>query len=107
MIREPATIDDPQPVVGDRAAELADRLDPNTADWTELAALPGLGEKRARAIVARRDLVHGRHADAVAFSTPADLHYVPGFGPATVEAVKPYLVFPTTRISGDTVRTNP
>jgi len=40
-------ISDPQPEVPERAAELADRIDPNTADWQDLAALPNLGEKRA------------------------------------------------------------
>ena len=111
----PAAIDDPQPVQGDRAAELADRLDPNTADAGELAALPGIGLKRAEAIVARRDLVRQRHADAVAFKSIDDLYTVTGFGRSMVETIKPYLVFPRTPTGSpaatqkrrDAVRTNP
>ena len=95
-------VSDPPAVEGDRAASLADKLDPNTADWTELAALPGMGEKRARALVARRELVRSRDPKAVAFRTPRDLFYVEGFGPAMVEQLKPYLLFPAT-----TASTNP
>src|SRR4051812_40856939 len=47
------------PAQGGRAAELASRLDPNTADWQALAAIPNLGEKRAREIVSFRERVRG------------------------------------------------
>ena len=107
LVLNPATIDNPQPAQGERAAELADRLDPNNAEVAELAALPGIGQKRAEAIVTRRELVHKRHADAVAFSSPDDLYVVPGFGRAMVEQIKPYLVFPTTQKTADTGRTSP
>ena len=46
----PAYVSDPQPARPSRYDQLADRIDPNTADWQSLAALPGLGEKRARAM---------------------------------------------------------
>ena len=44
-------VSDPQPEVTPRFDELADRIDPNTADWQTLAALPGIGERRARDVV--------------------------------------------------------
>ena len=51
LILNPTTVPDPQPAEGPRASELADRVDPNVASEAELAAIPGLGEKRAEAIV--------------------------------------------------------
>ena len=55
-------ISDPQPSEGPRAAELQSRIDPNAADWKTLAAIPNLGEKRAKAIVAYRDGIRSRNA---------------------------------------------
>ena len=48
-------VSDPQPDLPPRYDELADRIDPNTADWQTLAALPGIGERRARDIVGYRE----------------------------------------------------
>ena len=47
-VRNPAFVSDPQPERPARFDELADRLDPNTATWQELVAIPTLGEKRAK-----------------------------------------------------------
>jgi len=84
-------ISDPQPDAPDRAAELVDRIDPNTADWQDLAALPNLGEKRAKAIVAFREshLAAGHPV----FASADDLLLIKGIGVATVTKLKPYLVF--------------
>ena len=90
--RNRAYVANPQPPAGARAADLADRIDPNTADLATLNALPGLGEKRAAALIAFRD---GRPAPA--FTRPEDLLKVTGFGAATVDALRPHLVFPSTR----------
>jgi DNA uptake protein ComE-like DNA-binding protein len=84
-------ISDPQPDVPDRAAELADRLDPNTAEWQDLAALPNLGEKRAKAIVEFREARRATR-DPV-FTSADDLLLIKGIGVATVTKLKPYLVF--------------
>ena len=89
-----ATIDDPQPQVPARAADLGDRLDPNTATWQELAAISGLGEKRARAIVAYRERWQHDHPSTPAFSGPQDLRNIKGIGPATVSNMSPFLTFP-------------
>ncbi|MCS7033030.1 MAG: helix-hairpin-helix domain-containing protein [Phycisphaerae bacterium] len=92
-------VSDPQPVRPSRDMELADRIDPNTASEATLAALPGLGLKRAGAIVAfRRQHALGA-TTAPAFSRLEDLLKVEGMGYATMMHLAPYLMFPpaTTR----------
>jgi DNA uptake protein ComE-like DNA-binding protein len=84
-------ISDPQPQVPDRAAELADRINPNTAEWQDLAALPNLGEKRAKLIVAFREA--RRSSRNPVFSSADDLLAIRGIGVATVTKLKPYLIF--------------
>ena len=79
---------------GERAGELASRLDPNSADWQALAAVPNLGEKRAKDIVSYRDRVRGVKPGAVVFRTVYDLRVIRGIGPAMVEKLRPYLIFP-------------
>ncbi len=93
-IRDRAFVPDPQPPTGLRAAELASRLDPNTATWEELAALPQLGEKRAHAIVEHRDEWHKWHPNELAFKEPLDLVAVKGIGGSTVENLSTFLTFP-------------
>lgn len=87
-------VPDPQPPQGARAGELATRIDPNTADWQTLAAIPRLGEKRAKAIVAFRDQMRGETRRPV-FLHASDLRRIRGIGPATVANLEPYLIFPT------------
>jgi DNA uptake protein ComE-like DNA-binding protein len=87
--------DDPQPEVGARASELASRLDPNAADWRELAAIPQLGEKKAKAIVAFREDWLKKHPNDPPFRGPQDLRLIKGIGPATVSNMMPYLIFPS------------
>jgi competence ComEA-like helix-hairpin-helix protein len=95
-------VSDPQPAEGTRAGELASRLDPNSATWQELAGIPSLGEKRAKAIADYRDVAHSRDPTATVFRSAGDLMRVRGIGTATVENLKPYLVFP-----GERPRTRP
>ena len=90
----PVYVSDPQPAVPARYGELADKIDPNTADWQALAALPGIGERRARDIVAYRERVRGGDPSRVVFDAPGDLLYVKGVGAAMVSALQPFLVFP-------------
>jgi competence protein ComEA len=92
--RAPQYVPDPQPLNAPRYAELADKLDPNTADWRELAALPSLGEGRAREIVAWRERFLLENPGQVPFARPEDLLRVRGIGPAIVTTVRPYLAFP-------------
>ncbi|MBN2445276.1 MAG: helix-hairpin-helix domain-containing protein [Phycisphaerae bacterium] len=69
------------------------RLDPNRATPSELALLPGIGPKRAAAIVAWRELASERPA----FREAADLDRIPGIGPITVARLRPYLCCPAER----------
>lgn len=90
----PAYVPRPMPDEAPRAAELAGRVDPNTADWPELAALPMLGEKRARQIVGYREQLKERSLQRLPFGSPRDLEQVPGIGPTIAEMLSPHLVFP-------------
>ena len=90
-------VSNPPPARAERHAELADRIDPNVATWQELAVLPQIGEKRAKEIVAYREQVVAREPDRVAFDRPEHMMRVKGIGPALLETVRPYLMFPSTR----------
>lgn len=92
-------VSDPQPTEGSRAAELDARIDPNTADWQTLAAIPSLGEKRAKAIVSYREQSHASAPRSLIFRTPEDLLQVRGIGAATVENLKPFLSFPSDPVA--------
>ena len=94
VIRNRMYISDPQPREGPRAGELQSRIDPNSADWQTLSAIPNLGEKRAKAIIAYREGIRRGDARTIVFHSPADLMRIRGIGAATVENLRPYLVFP-------------
>ncbi|MBA3395082.1 MAG: helix-hairpin-helix domain-containing protein [Deltaproteobacteria bacterium] len=61
-------------------------LNINRATVKELEALPALGPKRARSIVASRN-ARGGH-----FTTLEDLADIDGIGEHTVNAIRPYVV---------------
>lgn len=90
----PSYVNDPQPAFPARARDLADRVDPNRADWPTLAAIPMIGEKRAKDIVAHRENFLARNGDAVAFAQLEDLLKIKGIGPALMLSLEPYLIFP-------------
>ena len=102
-------VSDPQPEVPPRYHELADRIDPNEVDWQTLAALPGLGERRARDIVEYRERKRNESGNPslVVFDAPGDLLYVRGIGVATVEGLKPYLLFPPATVPASNRSTAP
>ena len=90
----PAFIPENSEAPAARAAELADRVDPNVADWQTLAAIPELGEKRAQAIVAYRERFAASHpAGTRAFLAAHDLIRVKGIGAATAANLEPFLTF--------------
>ena len=65
-------------------------VDPNTAPWWELTALPEIGESTARQVIAYREA----HADrAPIFRQPPDLEPVPDIGPKTIQRIAPHLRF--------------
>jgi DNA uptake protein ComE-like DNA-binding protein len=94
LILNPTYVSDPQPPVPSRAHELEDRIDPNTADAHTLAALPQIGLNRAQDIVEYRERFVAENPGQVAFTKPADLMRIRGFGVAMVSHVEPYLFFP-------------
>lgn len=57
----------------------------NTADATQIALLPGIGQKTAERIIAWRE-EHG------GFQKPTDLMQVKGVGDRTFERLSPYVV---------------
>ncbi|WP_025698528.1 ComEA family DNA-binding protein [Paenibacillus durus] len=62
------------------------KVNVNTAGISELTALPGIGEKKAQAILDYRNL-HG------AFRSASDLGKVKGIGPKMLEKLRPYVLF--------------
>ena len=93
----PAYVANPQPDQPSRANQLADRIDPNTADWETLAALPQLGEKRAKSIIEYRLRYQRLRPDEPAFQKSEDLLRIRGIGVATVEQLRAFLVFPNAQ----------
>ncbi len=61
------------------------QVDINSADWPELAQLPGIGETLARRIVQSRE-------QEGPFLDHGDLRRVRGIGPKTLEEVRPHLL---------------
>jgi competence protein ComEA len=90
-------VTEPPPPRAARYDDLADRLDPNTATWRELAVLPAIGERRAKDIIAYREEFIARRGGRVAFAKPEDLLQIKGIGPAMVQTLRPYLTFAATQ----------
>ncbi|MFN0245544.1 MAG: ComEA family DNA-binding protein [Kofleriaceae bacterium] len=62
------------------------RLNLNSATEKQLEALPAVGPKHARSIMASRNARGGR------FQRLEDLLDINGIGPKTVDAIRPYVV---------------
>ncbi|HQY87391.1 MAG TPA: helix-hairpin-helix domain-containing protein [Tepidisphaeraceae bacterium] len=105
-IRRTSFIDDP-PEAGIRASELVSKLDPNTAEANALLAIPGLGERRSRDIVAYREKMKPNSADGIVFYEIDDLMQIRGIGPALSKQMEPYLEFPATQPGTKSAATNP
>lgn len=91
--RRPAFLSDPPPPAAAHAGELRNRINPNIASLQRLCVLPGIGEKRAAAMIAYREAFGREHEGRVPFHRAEDLAQIKGFGPATVENLRPYLIF--------------
>ncbi len=76
------------PIDKDRAEAARQRINPNTASVASLRRLPGVGPKRAAAIVTWREA----HPDTP-YHTAEDLTRVHGVGPITAAKAAPYLQF--------------
>jgi len=79
--------------------QIEDRVNPNDAPPASLARLPRIGPARAREIVSYRRQFVEQAGQRVAFSRVEDLREVTGIGPATIEAIRPWLSF-DSRVSG-------
>lgn len=73
-------------------AAVQSEIDPNLAPWFELTILPGIGEAKARRIVAHR--VGASPSDSPVFREAADLDQVEGIGPITLRRISRELRFP-------------
>ena len=76
---------------GANASRVASLIDPNTAPWWELTALPRIGEVLARRIVAYRETHRAAHGESPVFARAEDLQGVSGIGPKTVARLRPHL----------------
>lgn len=74
------------------------RVAPNRANWVEWAQLPGLGEVLSKRIV--EDCNQNGP-----FRTADDLLRVRGIGPKKLEAIRPFLDFPSTPTANDDPQT--
>lgn len=98
-LRQPARVNNPPPAVGELAGDLATRIDPNTADWPAWVALPLIGEKRAKEIVAFREAWLAEHPGETPFEKLEDLMRMKGIGKETIIKLEPYLLLP--KVEGD------
>ncbi len=91
----PLAVSDSVEIVPPIVADVEQRIDPNVADWPELARLPGIGEAIAKRIV---DYRRGQSPDGAraVFESPQDLEAVSGIGPKKIELMEPFLKFPST-----------
>lgn len=69
---------------GEKKADPANKLDPNTAARDELMGLPGIGEKTADTIIGGRP-----------YRSIRDLLKVAGIGPASLKRIEPFLSIKT------------
>jgi len=92
-----AEIPDPMPPMGDRAGELADRIDPNTADAGMLSAIPGLSRTVALRIVEYREEWRKAGRRGPAFTSVEDMKNVKGIGDATARMLEGYLGLPSNK----------
>lgn len=104
LLLRPLYVSDPQPDQPARFDELADRIDPNTADIATLSALPMIGPKRAADIVRYRETFLAEHPGATAFEKPVDLLRIHGVGAAMLASMRPYLILPSDNRPATTSR---
>jgi competence ComEA-like helix-hairpin-helix protein len=73
--------------------EIEDRVNPNYASSVSLARLPRIGPARAQEIVSYRRRFTEQAGQSLVFKRVEDLQRIKGIGPATIEAVRPWLSF--------------
>ncbi len=73
--------------------KLEERINPNNAAVVSLARLPGIGDRRAEAIVDYRTNFAEKDGKGVAFEDSNDLLSVKGIGVKTVQNINEWLKF--------------
>ncbi len=73
--------------------QLANRINPNTANWSQLALLPGIGPQTSQKIIAYRQSRKRADSNGIAFECINDLQKVKSIGPKTAMKCKEYLIF--------------
>jgi len=73
--------------------KVEDTINPNDASPASLSRLPSIGPARAKEIVSYRNQSRGRVAHGPVFGGADDLGSISGIGPATIEAIRPWLSF--------------
>lgn len=83
---QPAALPTGETAADDRPQSLleGERIDVNRADYYDLLRLPGIGEKKARAILEWRE-------ENGAFSQTEQLLEISGIGEKTLENLRPYI----------------
>jgi competence protein ComEA len=74
-----------------KVALLTEPIPINTASLEELQKLPGVGLKKAQQIIAERE--------RAPFRTLEDLRRVPGFGPKTLETLRPWIMLEDKKVT--------
>jgi hypothetical protein len=95
----PMYVGDPPPAEPARLNDLPSGIDLNASDESTLAALPIIGPSRARDIIEFRNDFAQSNPLRIPFQKPEDLMRVKGIGEATVDSLRPYLIFPITESS--------
>ena len=99
LVLNPQKIPESAALINSSPDRLADKIDPNLATESELAAIPDLGEIRAAAIIAYRQNFQLAHPNHTAFRQLSDLEQIRGIGPSTAENLSPYLIFSSVGVS--------
>ncbi|MFC1783253.1 ComEA family DNA-binding protein, partial [Planctomycetota bacterium] len=81
----------------EKVKEIERKINPNTASWTSMARLPGIGEKLAQAIVDYRKVYWSENVKTQCFNRCEDLENVRGIGPVKREQIRPYLKYDVKR----------
>ncbi len=93
-VRDSRRVDWPLNVEPANVGRVLSGVDPNTASWSDLLLLPGIGESRAKSIVAYRHQAGTTSGDdGVAFHCSGDLRRIKGIGGKTVRRLQPCLRF--------------
>ena len=73
--------------------QIANQINPNTAETQSMVRLPDIGFSRAQAIIEYRNNIVKNNNGITAFRCPDDLQKVTGIGPKTIQNIEQLLTF--------------